>query len=200
MNWPNLLKQYRRRHRLTQSNLAEMLNVDPSTVSRWERGRDEPALGIQRRLRSFVIPRAMRVEDVLKRLIDTSDAIAVLFDRQYRLVYSSRRHRALLRLDATDLYGRPFQDLQSESHVDLLRPVGGPVGWFQNGVVSMEVTLLRKAFENACNPRPFAQRGTAWTIRDGLEDPLVLAITSPISVARYRPNEICTFSTLDDQN
>lgn len=56
MDWPQALKEYRRRHTLTQAALAEILNVDPTTVSRWERGRDEPALGIQRRLRSLVIP------------------------------------------------------------------------------------------------------------------------------------------------
>lgn len=197
MNWPRALKDYRRRHGLTQSALAEVLDVDPTTVSRWERGRDEPALGIQRRLRSLVVPRATDVEAALKRLIDTSDAIAVLFDSKYRLLYSSASHRALLRLDAAELYGRPFQEFQSQAHVALLESVGGPIGWFRNGVVSMEGTLLRKAFEGARNPLPSAQRGMAWTIRDGLDEPLVLGITRQIPLAEYRPNDF-VFTTLDD--
>ena len=177
--------------------LAEVLGVDPTTTSRWERGRDKPGLAIQRRLKSIVVPRTTDVEAALKRLIDTSASIAVLFDSRYRLLHSSPAHRALLRLDANELYGKPFQKIQSESHVELLRRVGGPTGWFRNGVVSMQVALLRKAFERARNPKPSAQAGMAVTIRDGLDDPLVLAITKPIPIGDYKPNE-CTFTTLDD--
>src|SRR4026208_1290598 len=100
MDWPQALRGYRRRDALTQGALAEILNVDATTVSRWERGRDQPALGIQRRLRSLVLPRVSDVERARRLLIDTSDAIAVLFDHEYRLLHSSPRHRALLRLDA----------------------------------------------------------------------------------------------------
>ena len=109
MDWPQALKDYRRRHGLTQAALAEILNVDPTTVSRWERGRDQPALSIHRRLRSLVVPLTSDVERALRALIDASDAIAVLFDDKYRLLHSSPKHRLLLRLDAAELYGRPFQ-------------------------------------------------------------------------------------------
>ena len=39
----------------------------------------------------------------------------------------------------------------------------------------------------------FAQKGDAWSIRDGVESPLVLAITHEIAVADYRPS--CAFIT-----
>ena len=125
-DWPQALKDYRRRHALTQGALAEILNVDATTVSRWERGRDQPALGIQRRLRSLVLPGVSDVERALRLLIDTSDAIAVLFDHNYRLLHSSPGHRALLRLDASELYGKSFEKLQSESQAVLLDRIGGP--------------------------------------------------------------------------
>src|SRR5262249_23272426 len=112
MDWPQAIRDYRRRHRLTQAALAEILNVDPTTVSRWERGRDQPALGILRRLRSLVIPSTSNVERALRALVDTSNAIAVLFDDSYRLLHSSPRHRALLRLDAAELYNTSFYKLQ----------------------------------------------------------------------------------------
>lgn len=196
MDWPRALKDYRQRHCLTQAGLAGILQVDPTTVSRWERGRDKRSIGIIKRLRSLIMPRTSDVETALRHLIDTSDAIAVLFDNKYRLLHSSPKHRMLLRLDASELYGTPFHKLQSASHAALLDAVGGPRGWFSNGVVKMEGTLLRKPFERAQNPRPSAQRGVAWTIRDGLEAPLVIGITHEIPVAEYRPEHI--FTTLDD--
>lgn len=196
MDWPRALKEYRRRHALTQGALAEILNVDATTVSRWERGRDRPALGIQRRLRSLIMPGVSDVERALRLLIDASDAVAVLFDHNYRLLYSSPRHRALLRLDASELYGRSFERLQSASQAALLDNIGGPRGWFRNGVIRSEGTLLRKPYERARNTRASAQRGGAWTIRDGVETPLVLGITREIPIEEYKPHFL--FATLDD--
>jgi transcriptional regulator with XRE-family HTH domain len=197
VHWPQALKEYRRRRGLTQSALAEVLDVDPTTISRWERGRDRPALGIQRRLKSLVLSPPRNVEAALKMLIDTSDTIAVLFDSRYRLLHSSPKHRGLLRLDTSELYGRPFQSFQSESQAAVLECVGGPNGWFRNGVIKMEGTLLRKAFERARNPSASAQRCTAWTIRDGVDEPLVLGISREIPMTEYKPNDFL-FSTLDD--
>jgi transcriptional regulator with XRE-family HTH domain len=195
MDLPQALKTYRRRHGLTQASLAEILNVDPTTVSRGERGRDQPALGILRRLQALVIPRTSDVERALRVLIETSDGIAVLFDASYRLLHSSPKHRALLRLDASELYGKSFHQFQSETQA-ALDEVGGPRGWWRNGVVKTEYTLLRKPFEKAHNPRPSAQKGAAWSIRDGVESPLVLGIAHEIPVADYRPFHALT--TLDD--
>jgi PAS domain-containing protein len=137
------------------------------------------------------------VERALRALIDTSADIAVLFDHKYRLVHSSPRHRELLRLDASELYGRPFQRLQSQSQAVLLDSVGGADGWWRNGVVTMEVSLLRNPFEGARNLHASAQRGTAWSIRDGLETPLVLGITREIPMNEYKPHQFA-FTTLDD--
>jgi len=196
VDWPQALKDYRRRHALTQAALAEILNVDATTVSRWERDRDQPALGIQRRLRSLVMPGASDVERALRILIDSSDAIAVLFDSNYRLLHSSPKHRELLRLDASDLYGRPFERIQSQSQAALLAAIGGPRGWFRNGVIKSEGTLLRRPYERARNIHASAQRGGAWTIRDGVETPLVLGITREIPLDAYQPH--FAFTTLDD--
>ena len=197
MNWSRAIKDYRRRHRLTQAALAEILNVDPTTVSRWERGRDQPALGILRRLRSLVIPGTSDVERALRVLVDTSNAIAVVFDQKYRLLHSSPKHRALLRLEASELYNRPFYKLQSQSQAALVESVGGPSGWFRDGILRTEYTLLRKPFENARNLEASAQYGGAWTIREGLESPLVLGISHEIPIDQYRPHHH-VFRTLDD--
>ena len=57
--------------------------------------------------------------------------------------------------------------------------------------------LIRKPFEGARNPRTSAQRGGAWTIREGLESPFVLGITREIPIKEYRPHHQ-VFTTLDD--
>jgi hypothetical protein len=102
----------------------------------------------------------------------------------------------LLRLDASELYGKSFERLQSESQAALLDKIGGPRGWFRNGVVRSEGTLLRKPYERARNARASAQRGGAWTIRDCVETPLVLGITREIPIEDYKPHFL--FSTADD--
>jgi transcriptional regulator with XRE-family HTH domain len=197
MDWPKALRDYRRRHGLTQAALAEALGVDPTTVSRWERGRDQPALGIARRLTSLVVPHTSDVERALKVLIDTSNTIVVLYDNKYRVLWSSPKHRELLRIDASELYGKPFERFQSNSQAELVESLGGPAGWLRNGIARIECSLLRHAFERAPNPRAYAQRGVACTIRDGLESPMVLAITNEIPLADYRPMPPVV-RTLDD--
>lgn len=52
-DWPDLIKSLRRKRGMSQTDLSEILGVDPTTVSRWERGRDKPSLAIQRQLRSL---------------------------------------------------------------------------------------------------------------------------------------------------
>jgi len=47
------LKQRRRELRLTQSELAALLHVDPMTVSRWERGRHTVKEAVALALRSL---------------------------------------------------------------------------------------------------------------------------------------------------
>lgn len=43
MNTATLIKTYRLEHQLTQKELAEQIDVDAITVSRWERGATTPS-------------------------------------------------------------------------------------------------------------------------------------------------------------
>ena len=52
-NWSVVVKRYRIRHCLTQKGLADLLGVSQRTVSRWERGEDNPSLIQQKRLRDL---------------------------------------------------------------------------------------------------------------------------------------------------
>ena len=49
--WPRLLTTWRKRDGLTQAEVAELLEVDQTSVSRWERRIDVPRMSVRRRIR-----------------------------------------------------------------------------------------------------------------------------------------------------
>lgn len=68
-DWKTQLRLLRRYHGLKQAVLAEMLNVDQGTVSRWERGVSEPDLSRRRRLRDLMWKFSTRLECDVRRLM-----------------------------------------------------------------------------------------------------------------------------------
>lgn len=52
-DWGKLVKRYRLRHGLTQGRVATVIGVSQRTISRWERGDDNPSLDLQRKLRDL---------------------------------------------------------------------------------------------------------------------------------------------------
>jgi transcriptional regulator with XRE-family HTH domain len=65
--WTQLLLQYRRSRGINQFDLADMLGVDQTTISRWERGRDVPSLGAQRRIRDLLRRETSARQDLVVR-------------------------------------------------------------------------------------------------------------------------------------
>ena len=53
MSWPTKIKSHRLRHGLSQAQLAAMIGVSQRTISRWERGDDNPSIIQQKRLRDL---------------------------------------------------------------------------------------------------------------------------------------------------
>ena len=51
--WARLVRRYRLRHGLTQARLGAVFGVSQRTISRWERGEDQPSLQQQKRLRDL---------------------------------------------------------------------------------------------------------------------------------------------------
>lgn len=51
--WAEFVSRHRERHGLTQAQLAAQLGVSQRTVSRWERGEDNPNAAVQLRLREL---------------------------------------------------------------------------------------------------------------------------------------------------
>ncbi|MGB0683890.1 MAG: helix-turn-helix domain-containing protein [Magnetovibrionaceae bacterium] len=52
--WPVLIRSYRQQQGLKQDALAYFLQVDQTTISRWERGVDTPSIAMQKRLRDLM--------------------------------------------------------------------------------------------------------------------------------------------------
>ena len=53
MNYPKMLRKYREKVLLTQTELAEKLGVSFASVNRWENGQFEPTMKIKRKLRDL---------------------------------------------------------------------------------------------------------------------------------------------------
>lgn len=54
-NWKDLVKHYRMRHGLSQTEMARMMDVSQRTISRWERGEDNPGIQFKKRLRDLAL-------------------------------------------------------------------------------------------------------------------------------------------------
>ncbi|MFA5952684.1 MAG: helix-turn-helix domain-containing protein [Hyphomicrobium sp.] len=52
-NWSSLVRHYRLRHGISQERMALVMNVSQRTISRWERGDDQPSIVQQKRLRDL---------------------------------------------------------------------------------------------------------------------------------------------------
>jgi transcriptional regulator with XRE-family HTH domain len=185
-NWAIEIRAYRLRRTLTQDALACTLGVDTTTISRWERGRDKPSLSVQKHLRRLLTPAEGASAQGLRDIIDATGDIAVLMDRQYRLVHASAAHRKLLRYDLSDVAGVHFPMWTEAMHATMA-PIGGPEGWWKNGIRRISFNIMRKPLERAANPKPIYQRITTLTVRDSAGEPFRFAITKTIKLRDYVP-------------
>lgn len=63
INYAQKIKEYRARKFLTQSELAEFLNVGKTTVVRWETGQFEPTMKMKKKLYELFIETGMKLEE-----------------------------------------------------------------------------------------------------------------------------------------
>ena len=50
MNWPKIIKTIREKLFITQTELAEIIDVSFASVNRWEQGHHEPTMKAKRKL------------------------------------------------------------------------------------------------------------------------------------------------------
>lgn len=63
INYTQKIKEYRERKFLTQVELAAILGVGKTTVTRWETGQFEPTIKMKRKLYELFIEAGMKVEE-----------------------------------------------------------------------------------------------------------------------------------------
>lgn len=63
MKYKDAIKELRKRLLVSQSELAEMLNVSFATVNRWEQGLHEPTYAAKRKLRVLFIENKIEIEE-----------------------------------------------------------------------------------------------------------------------------------------
>ena len=62
IDYAQKIKEYRERKLLTQEDLAKVLGVSVTSITRWENGKFEPTMAIKRKLRELFIEAGMKVE------------------------------------------------------------------------------------------------------------------------------------------
>ena len=62
INYANKIREYRERKFLTQDELAVILGVSKTTITRWETGKFQPTMQIKKKLYQLFIEAGMRLE------------------------------------------------------------------------------------------------------------------------------------------
>jgi DNA-binding XRE family transcriptional regulator len=180
-DWKTLIKDYRVRNALTQATLAEMLGVDPTTVSRWERGRDKPELGVQRRLRDMMYRGDDGAERALVRLIDECGSDSVLIDDQWRIVRTSPAHQRTRCYSPSDLYGTDFRHVMSESTREVISAAGLSLSDLDKHAHEITLHVERQPFEKPFrNPIRLRQKSTTTFVRTGRPNPLRVIVATRV--------------------
>ncbi len=63
INYAQKIREYRERKFLKQEELAELLGVSKTSVTRWETGKFAPTMQIKKKLYQLFIEAGMKVED-----------------------------------------------------------------------------------------------------------------------------------------
>ena len=59
INYAQKIREYRERKLLTQEDLAKVLSVSVTSITRWENGKFEPTMAVKRKLRELFIEAGM---------------------------------------------------------------------------------------------------------------------------------------------
>ena len=63
INYAIKIKEYRQRKLLTQEDLAKILGVSVTSITRWENGKFEPTMAVKRKIKLLFEEAGMKVED-----------------------------------------------------------------------------------------------------------------------------------------
>ena len=104
--WSDRVKAYRKKRGLIQAALAYELNVDVTTVSRWERGLVEPEAGVRRRLEMMMSEPITLSDQALKYLVENMGIPCNLLDDNFRSVAQNKLLAKVSNGQSLDSVGR----------------------------------------------------------------------------------------------
>lgn len=135
--WPLLIRSYRKENGLKQDALADLLHVDQTTVSRWERGIDTPSLAMQKRLRDIMWTREDSALDIALRMTRTAFSRASIVAPGTKIVEVSQPQAQHFETTPSDMRGRLMRDFYGSDYYEAyMEPLGAL------GIYSGEVTRI----------------------------------------------------------
>ena len=133
------LKRLRLLKGLKQLHLADLLDVNQSTVARWERG-DVDLSETEWQRAKAALNYTTTQDDVLKRLVETStDQVHLVCDLTHRLLAASNSRQASWRTDVSALIGQPLFRYASEAIVQAEAGLDD-LGWYDGVTTSLTFT------------------------------------------------------------
>jgi transcriptional regulator with XRE-family HTH domain len=88
-SWPELIRQIRAVRRWSQEALAEQMQTDQATVSRWERGIVQPGFAAQRKLEFVAQEAGLQSLNGIERVVQCSPYPMLLVDRNLQVIAAS---------------------------------------------------------------------------------------------------------------
>jgi transcriptional regulator with XRE-family HTH domain len=138
MHWPGQLKRYRRIQGLTQAALAEILNVEQATISRWERGTHAPDLGVQRRLRALIYGRGLHSDNFIFNRVSHSPFAVKVASRAAQNLAASMAAAHLHHVDQSTLAIANYRPLFTET-LERHWIKAMELGFFEGDMASIQV-------------------------------------------------------------
>jgi len=134
------LKMARQKSKMTQAKLANMLNISPQSISKWEKGLSEPSIGDVMKLADIF---DMSIDDLLGHKtcsqkiteLDFNEFLIMLVDKYYgNLAEAEKQIKAYLKHN-------------------IIKPQAGDITWEQGGQRLITAAILYNL--NTCNKKYF---------------------------------------------
>lgn len=198
MDWAKRIKEYRNLTGQKQQALADALGVDRTTISRWETGRDKPALMYRKRLLQLTPERDESIVRGLVDFIDSLDGFATLLDSEFRVLRTTGKHQQLMGHDPAAIYGKSSERYWSAQMERIIAHLGGLKGYRKLGVYRMDLTIARRPSERgSSNTQDLLSVGRTVAIGDPRDPVCHLTTLRLLHEAEAAPG--CVIMGLDGQ-
>lgn len=138
-NWPVLMRTYRKENGLKQDALAYQLNVDQTTISRWERGIDKPSLAMQKRLRDLLWKREDSVLDAAIRMVKSSFGREAIIAPGTTIVEVSKSQAEKYNTYPIEMRGKLMRDFYGNDYYERYMLPLGELGIYSGDVARMDL-------------------------------------------------------------